>query len=74
MPPLLNRSISLRDYLWPRRLVGQIGLVTALALTAAQVMNVFLLLNEQQPALPSHFVARPSPPFLAHRQSKLRRM
>ena len=48
MAPVLNRSLSLRHYLWPRRLVGQMGLVIALALTAAQVMNVFLLLNGQQ--------------------------
>ena len=48
MAPVLNRSVSLRHYLWPRRLVGQMGLVIALALTAAQVMNVFMLLNWQQ--------------------------
>ena len=34
--------------MWPRSLAGQMALVIALALMAAQVMNVFLLLNEQQ--------------------------
>ena len=43
-----SRSRSWRRYLWPRSLVGQMALVIALALAAAQVMNVFLLLNEQQ--------------------------
>ena len=48
MPKPLNRLMSWRHKLWPRSLVGQMALVIALALTAAQVMNVFLLLNEQQ--------------------------
>lgn len=43
-----SRSRSWGRYLWPRSLVGQMALVIALALAAAQVMNVFLLLNEQQ--------------------------
>ena len=48
MPPPPNQSISLLGRLWPRRLVGQMALAIAVALTVAQVMNVFLLLNEQQ--------------------------
>ncbi len=43
-----NQSSFWRRYLWPRRLLAQMALVIALSLTAAQVMNVYLLLNEQQ--------------------------
>ena len=43
-----NQSSFWRRYLWPRRLLTQMALAIALSLTVAQVMNVYLLLNEQQ--------------------------